>query len=178
MLYLLVLAAIVLIALIFLWILLLRSLFSTAPFIPIPKSILAQIIEALDIPDNGLVYDLGCGDGRVLSHAARRHPQAKFIGVEKNFIPYWIAKCRTRKNSRITISKNDFFATDLSNASCVYVYLFPSLMPKLLEKFQKELRPGTTVVSCDFRMADKEPERIIRTGRRVGLGGMILVYKF
>jgi len=176
--YILAIALVVLILFICFWFLLLRSLFSTAPFVPIPKSILAQITNALAIPDTGVVYDLGCGDGRVLRYAAKVHPNAKFIGIEKNTIPYWLAKFRTRKYPQISILKQDFFQTDISNASSVYVYLFPSLMPRIFEKFQKELKPGTTVVSCDFRMHDKEPKEIIRTGRRIGLGGMILIYKW
>src|SRR5476649_2317720 len=103
MIYFLGLAFIILIIFIFLWVLLLRSLFSTAPFVPIPKSILSQIVEALAIPKDGLVYDLGCGDGRVLSYAAKLYPEAKFIGIEKNTIPYWLAKIRTRKHNNITI---------------------------------------------------------------------------
>lgn len=178
MLYILALALIVLIVFICFWVLLLRSLFSTAPFVPIPKSILAQITTSLAIPNGGIVYDLGCGDGRVLCHAAKIHPNARYIGIEKNTIPYWLAKFRTRKYPQISILKQDFFKTDISNANSVYVYLFPSLMPRIFEKFQKELKPGATVVSCDFRMHEKEPQEIIRTGRRIGLGGMILIYRW
>jgi SAM-dependent methyltransferase len=178
MVYILAIALIVLVVFICFWVLLLRSLFSTAPFVPIPKSILAQITNALAIPNGGIVYDLGCGDGRVLRYAAKIQPNAQYIGIEKNAIPFWIAKFRTRKYPQITILKKDFFRTDISEANSVYVYLFPSLMPQIFAKFQKELKPGTIVVSCDFRMHEKEPQEIIRTGRRIGLGGMILIYKW
>lgn len=161
------------------WILFLIAAFSAAPFVPISKSLLQTITaDALGIGEGSVLYDLGCGDGRLLRFGAERHPNAAFIGIEKNLMPYAIAKFRTRKLPNVTIIRGDLYAADISNATHVYAYLFPSLMPKVLEKLQRELKPGGIAVSCDFRMEAKEPARIIRTGRRSGLGGMIFIYSF
>lgn len=59
---------------------------------PVPKEILPTIIKALAIKKGSLVYDLGCGDGRVLVAAAKVQPQAQYLGIEKSFLPYFLAR--------------------------------------------------------------------------------------
>ena len=63
------------------------ALFSpNAPVVTTPKDMLAKICEALDIKHDQIVYDLGCGDGRLIAYCASRYPQAKFVGIDSNLL--------------------------------------------------------------------------------------------
>lgn len=152
-----------------------------APFVPIPKEVLPQIIDALKIAPNSVVYDLGCGDGRVLFAGFKREPNATFIGLEKSLFPFVVASSRVQNFQKIHISiyKKNFFSADLSNATRVFLYLFPKLMKDLLPKLERELKPGTRVVSCDFAFTNRQPVETISLNRSSNsLGRTLYVYEF
>jgi SAM-dependent methyltransferase len=130
------------------------------PFIPVPESILPNIYKALDVKEGSVVYDLGCGDARVLIYGARRVPEASYIGIENNPFSVLFARVavwwqmRTGKKN-VQIIKKDFFTEDLSKATHIFTYLYPNIMDDLLQKFEKELAPGTRLVSIAFRFTQK-----------------------
>ncbi|HEY0221199.1 MAG TPA: hypothetical protein VGC58_03180, partial [Candidatus Paceibacterota bacterium] len=74
-----------------------------APFVPVPRGIMKEIVKNLDLKNDSILYDLGCGNGEVLIEAVREHPQIKAVGVELAFLPYLIAKFKTRKYKNIEI---------------------------------------------------------------------------
>jgi tRNA G46 methylase TrmB len=127
-----------------------------APFIPITQKILPRICELLELKSGNTVYDLGCGDGRFLIFAAQKYPETGFVGIESNFIAFWLASFNSRNLTNV-----NFFKCDLSPADAIYAYLFPKVMNPLLDKLQKELRPGSKMVSCDFYFENKKPESIL-----------------
>ncbi len=136
------------------------SLFATrAPFVEIPKEILGDIVKALDVKPGSVVYDLGSGDGRVLVACYREQPDAKYVGIDKAIVPHVYAGLRLRWRKiparNIKLLHKNFFRQDLSDATHVYVYLFPGLLKSLLPKLQKDLKPGTRVVSCDFEFPEE-----------------------
>ncbi len=94
--------------------------------------------------------DLGSGDGRIIFEAIRRGFDA--IGYDLNFvlniIAFWKAKFKGIKNAKFY--RKDFFRLDLSNIDIVFVYLYPNVLAKLEDKFLKELKAGTLVVSVDY----------------------------
>lgn len=153
-----------------------------APFVPIPKEIIPRIIEALKIGDDSVVYDLGCGDGRVLVGGYQVNPRARYVGIDKTLIPIaaagvnlWLKKL----NGKIKIYKKNFFKSDLSDATHIFTYLFPEIMQDLLSKLERELRPGARLVSCDFKFQNKKPARVINLGRAPHqLGHNLYVYEF
>lgn len=153
-----------------------------APFISVPKAILPEIVKALDIKDASQVYDLGCGDGRVLLACHRQNPKAAYIGIDKSILPVLIARFKIhwhKPRPPIKIIRQDFFKTDLSSATHVFIYLFSTMMEPLFKKLQKELKPGARLVSCDFKFKNKEPIEIIdlcRSSR--SLGQKLYVYEF
>ncbi len=160
--------------LVFLWF----SLTIKVPFISIPKEILPAIEKALALNEKSVVYDLGCGDGRVLAFLSRKNPNAAYIGIEKNLFAYFLAK-RKIKSRNPKIILGDFFAHDLSQASHIFLYLYPLLLNQLLPKFQKELKPGTIVVSCDYQFQNKPADQIINLNRPAhSLGRTLYLYKF
>lgn len=107
------------------------------------------IVQAAKITRDDVIYDLGCGDGTALITAAKLKG-ASGIGIEIDPSRVVIAKLRillNRLGGKVTIHRGDLFKTDISSASVVFVYLIPKTLNRLEEKFRKELRPGTRIVS-------------------------------
>ncbi len=142
---------------------LLTPLFSKVPFVPCRSSVLREIVDALNLNDNSVLYDLGCGDGRVLFTVTKNYKNVSCIGYEIAPFPYMLAKMRKffSRAKNVSIFYGDFFKVDLSNASHLFLYLFPALLDELLPKFQKELKKGTRIVSCDFKFKNMEPAEVI-----------------
>jgi tRNA G46 methylase TrmB len=139
-----------------------------SPFIPAKPGDLKQIAKALKIERDSIVYDLGAGDARVLISCSEIQPGAKYVGIEKNFLPYFWAKTRLLllgRSEKIKILKKDIFGTDISDATHVFIYLIPKQIEKLLPKFEKELKPGTRVLSLKFELPTKVQKEIIKLGK-------------
>lgn len=133
-----------------------------APFVPVSNSILKEVEKVIGINDKSIVYDLGCGDGRVLFFLSKLHPDAKFIGIERSVFPLFLAKIgvflnKDKTKNKIEIINKDFFKTDLSDATHVFTYLKPDVMDDLLPKLDKELKVGTKLVSLYFQFTLKKP---------------------
>lgn len=152
------------------------------PFVPVPKAALKEIIVALDLKEGSVLYDLGCGDGRVLFAAYRADPNVSCVGIEKSWLPLFLARLKLflmGKNRNITVLNKNFFQHDVSSATHVFVYLYSRVMDDLLLKLQKELKPGTRVVSCSFPFSDKKPLVVVDLNRRPNqLAQQLYVYEF
>jgi SAM-dependent methyltransferase len=172
-----VIVIVALISLLF-WVLILRSMASATPYVPISSKLFPVFEHELQLEDSSVFYDLGCGDGKVVAHIARNYPDVRCIGIEFSGIPYLVARIRTRSMPNVRIEHADFFTKDISDATHVYMYQFPILMPRLLEKFKKELQSGTKVLSCDFKLPEIIPRDVVKTGRPAGFGGTIYTYVF
>lgn len=155
-----------------------------APFVTSSKAVLKDIEKALDIKDDSLVYDLGCGDGRILFYLSLYHPKAKYFGVENSIFPFLLSKIgayynQKKINSQVEILRADFFKQDLSEATHIFTYLYPNVMDELLFKFDKELKPGTRLVSLSFQFTNKRPiEEIDLKRSKYKLGRKLYVYQF
>jgi len=160
---------------------LLTPFFSRVPFVPVRKRILKEVVAVLELRDDSMLYDLGCGDGRVLFSASKLHPKVSCVGVEIAPFPYlsakiWSILCRAKN---VSIHRADMFETDISSATHVFLYLFPAVMDSLLPKFEKELAKGTRVVSCDFQFKYKEPTKVVNlTSVSSGPNRTLFVYEF
>lgn len=160
---------------------LLQEITGRAPFIPISQDVLDDIVQALELSDTSIVYDLGSGDGRVVLAAAAVNTNAQAIGVERSVLPFVLShfekKRRGLTNARFV--RANFFDVPVNEATHVFLYLLPGLMNSLLPKLEKELRPGTRVVTCDFRFKDKMPVKTIDLQRKkYNLGRKIHIYEF
>lgn len=123
-----------------------------APWVPTPMKKVHAMLDLAEVGPEDVVYDLGCGDGRLVITAARRYG-AKAVGVEID--PLRVAWCRLMVGlwgvrDRVTILRGDFFDLDLSAATVVACFLRQRTNNKLEEKLLRELRPGTRVVSHIF----------------------------
>ena len=139
-----------------------------APFVPLPREVIPAVREALALDEGSVLFDLGCGEGRILIECCRAQPMARYVGIDLGWWPTVLARWRSRSFSTgrsITILCGDILLTDVSSATHVFTYLFPDLMNELLPKLTKELRPGTRLVSCDFYFSEKKPSRVIDLNR-------------
>ncbi len=146
-----------------------RSLiFTRSPFISVPEVILPDIISALALQPKSVLYDLGCGEARVLLAGAQAQPTATFIGLENRFYPRFMAVQKIKRQkikANIKITKDDLFKADFSGATHIFTYLFPACMAELEPKFIKLLKPGSRVVSCDFPLPNRQPDKVIKLDR-------------
>lgn len=132
-------------------------------FVATPQVIVDRMLEAAGVGPGDVVYDLGCGDGRMVITAATRFG-AKGVGVEIH--PQRVAEARdnarkARVDHLVRIEQGDIFEVDLRPATVVALYLFPELNTKLLPQL-KMLRPGSRIVSHDFGIEGYAPERSLR----------------
>jgi SAM-dependent methyltransferase len=130
-------------------------------FVPTPDEVVEAMLRLADVGANDVVYDLGSGDGRIPITAARRFG-ARGVGIELD--PALVAQAtRSAQQAgvadRVRFVEGDIFESDISPATVVTLYLLTSINERLRPKLQKELRPGTRIVSHQFRMGDWEPER-------------------
>ncbi|MBA3733282.1 hypothetical protein H0W91_02805 [Patescibacteria group bacterium] len=152
--------------------------FSThAPFVPVPDEVLEQIVASLKLSHNSVLYDLGCGNGKVLVEAVLTHPQIKAVGIERAFFPYLLAKLRTRNFQNITIKRANFFETDMSEATHFFTYLYPGLLRKLIPIMQDHTKKEVRVVSCDFESEEHTPVEIVELDNEyLNLGKRLYIY--
>ena len=133
-------------------------------YVPTRQSVVDAMLKVAKVGPNDVVYDLGCGDGRIVVSAAKLG--ARGVGIDID--PKRIAEANenVKKNGvgdRVRILNQDLFTTDLSEASVVTLYLLPSLNRKLRPTLWKTLKPGTRIVSHDFSMGeDWQPEQTLQ----------------
>lgn len=140
-----------------------------APFVPTPDYIVEQMLSAAKVTKNDVLYDLGSGDGRILFTAAESFG-ARAVGIEINSSLVEMSRQRIAElelGDRVKVVQNDLLAADLSEATVVTVYLLSSTNEQLKPKLEAELKPGSRVVSHDFRfMGWKEAHMVEVPGDR------------
>ncbi len=153
--------------------------FCRVPYVPSPRRNVTQIVALLGPKPGEKIVDLGCGDARILLAAWRKEPKGMYCGYESSLYPYLLAKFRIWRNKApIQVYRKNFFHADLRNTDKIYMFLLPRVMDRLLPKLQKELRPGTMLVSTDFMFSNKTPARMIALDEKAKLGKRLLVYQF
>jgi precorrin-6B methylase 2 len=130
-------------------------------FVPTPQSVVDAMLKLAGVHSGDVVYDLGCGDGRMVVTAAKRFG-VRGIGIDINPVRVQEALDNVKQNgvaNLVTIKNEDLFEADIKEASVVTLYLLTSLNIKLRPKLWKELKPGTRIVSNTFDMGDWKPEK-------------------
>lgn len=144
------------------------------PYVPTPDEIVAEMIRMARITEKDIVYDLGCGDGRIVI-AACRQTGARGVGVDID--PDRIAEClvnakEARVGDRVKFVRQDLFKTDFSEATVLALYLLPELNVKLRPRILNELKPGSRVISHNYSMGDWLPD----TARHMDSGHTIYLW--
>jgi protein-L-isoaspartate O-methyltransferase len=133
-----------------------------APYVPSPQPVVERMLEVADLKPFETVYDLGCGDGRVLLTAVREF-RAKAVGVELSEKLARDTQDQVTKlgfANRITVIQGDLMKVDLHPADVVTVYLLTSSNEELKPIFEKSLHKGARVVSHDFQIRGWKPDRV------------------
>jgi tRNA G37 N-methylase Trm5 len=133
------------------------------PYVPTTTEVVNAMLKLAKVTSNDVVYDLGCGDGRIVITAAKQY-RAKGVGIDINPERIKEANENARKanvTDKVKFVQDDLFETDFSKASVVTLYLLPSINLKLRPLLLKQLKPGTRIVSHAFDMGDWKPEKTI-----------------
>jgi precorrin-6B methylase 2 len=134
---------------------------SLAPYVPTPQDVVDKMLDMAQVTKDDVVYDLGCGDGRIVITAARNFG-ARGVGVDID--PERIKESEANAKAagvtdRVTFRLQDAMEVDVSPATVVTLYLLSSSNMKLRPMLTKQLRPGARIVSHAFSMGDWKPER-------------------
>lgn len=135
---------------------------SLAPFVPSPITVVERMLEAAQVKQGETVYDLGCGDGRVLITAVEKF-RAKAVGVELSQKLADAARGAIKQRgyeNRASIIQGNLLDVDLSNADVVTLYLLTDANSQLKPRLEKYLHPGARVVSHDFEIRGWKPVRV------------------
>jgi SAM-dependent methyltransferase len=132
-------------------------------YVPTPHHVVSEMLRLAAVTPTDVVYDLGCGDGRVLI-AAAQHYHARGVGIDID--PQRIEESRLNARQagvadRVQFFQQDLFETDIREASVVTLYLLPQLNRQLRPRLLSDLRPGARVVSHDFDMGDWQADQVI-----------------
>lgn len=134
-------------------------------------------MDVLELKAGSTFYDLGSGDGRVLEAATLREPMAKVTGLEIGPWPRLESKMRLKKyGDKVKVLNQNFFKADFSDASHIYLYLFPAILDKLEPIFNQTLKSGTRVVSCDFQFKGRTPDKVVAVPENKTLSKNIYLY--
>jgi SAM-dependent methyltransferase len=130
------------------------------PYVPTDEPVVAAMLRFAGVGPNDVVYDLGCGDGRIVI-AAAKHCGARGVGVDID--PQRIHESRenarnARVADRVRFECKSLFDTDVRDATIVMLYLLPSINLKLRPKFLTEMKPGSKIVANYFDMGDWKPD--------------------
>ncbi|HTQ46631.1 MAG TPA: class I SAM-dependent methyltransferase [Polyangiaceae bacterium] len=128
-------------------------------YVPTPQKVVDKMLEVAKVQSGDVVYDLGCGDGRIVVTAAKSYG-VQALGFDLN--PDRVREARENVRaagveSRASIKWANVFSVDLQPATVVTLYLLPELNVRLLPKLEK-LRPGARVVSHDFDIQGVVPD--------------------
>ena len=133
------------------------------PYVPTPQEVVNRMLELAKVKKGDVLYDLGCGDGRIVITAAQKYG-ARGVGIDIN--PERIREARENaKKAGVTdlveFRQQDLFKTNFTEASVVTLYLLPDVNVKLRPQLLKQLKPGTRIVSHDFDMGEWKPEKVV-----------------
>ena len=126
---------------------------SNEPYFHTPDHLIGPKLALLNLQDGELLVELGCGDARVLIEACRIHPNIQCRGYENR--PEIVAEAKrlikeAGLEDRITVSEEDMFDVDLSEANAVIMYFTRFILGALSLKLERELKPGSRIVTHDF----------------------------
>jgi cyclopropane fatty-acyl-phospholipid synthase-like methyltransferase len=133
------------------------------PYVPTPNNVVSEMLKLAAVTKDDVVYDLGCGDGRIVIAAARDFG-ARGVGVDINPERIKEAEENARKagvSDRVKFIEGDLFKADIKDATVVTLYLMTHVNQKLRPRLWKELKPGTRVVSQTFSMGDWKAEKTV-----------------
>ncbi|MFV1967227.1 MAG: cyclopropane-fatty-acyl-phospholipid synthase family protein [Pirellulaceae bacterium] len=136
-------------------------------YVATPHDVVAKMLDFAQISKDDVVYDLGCGDGRIVATAARRHG-CRAKGFDINPARVEEARATVEKyqvSDLVAIEQQDVFELDLTPASVITLYLLPEMNVRLVPQLEK-LKPGSRVVAQDYGIEGVTPIQSVRMRSR------------
>ena len=152
---------------------------SLAPYVPTPQDVVERMLDMAAVTKNDVVYDLGCGDGRIVITAAKKYG-ARGVGVDLD--PERIAESKANAEKAgvaklVEFRLQDAMTVDVSPATVVTLYLLTASNLKLKPILTKQLKPGARIVSHAFSMGDWPPEKDEEFRDANGISRRLMVWK-
>jgi uncharacterized protein (TIGR03000 family) len=150
-------------------------------YVPTPAEVVEEMLKLAEVGKDDVVYDLGCGDGRIVITAVEKFAARRGVGVDID--PQRIRESKANAEQHRVADKVEFRQgdvldiKDLSNASVVTLYMSEDLNLRLRPILQKTLKPGARVVSHRFTMGDWKPQKTITVNDREGEKYRLLLWK-
>ena len=146
-----------------------REIHKDVPFVPTLPEIVDEMLRLANVGRDDVVYDLGCGDGRLVITAIKKFGAKRGVGVDID--PQRIKESKENAQAagvahRVKFDEQDLFKTNIKEATVVTLYLLPEINLKLRPKLLAELKPDTRVVSNSFDMGDWKYEKIAFVGEQ------------
>jgi SAM-dependent methyltransferase len=152
---------------------------SLAPYVPTPQGVVERMLELAEVTSKDVVYDLGCGDGRIVITAAKKYG-ARGVGVDIDPDRIREAKANAKEagvENLVVFQQQDAMTVDVSPASVVTLYLLSSSNLKLRPILTRQLRPGSRIVSHAFSMGDWEPLKVVTVDDPDGYSRTLYLWK-
>ena len=150
-----------------------------SPFLASSAAVIELMLRLAEVQPGETVYDLGCGDARILVMAAQKYG-ARGVGVELDAEVFALARDNVRSHGlkdRITLVRGNLFDADLRDADVVALYLLPEALARLRPMLEQQLRPGARVVTHDFGIPLWQATRIEKLDRGEGTKHTIQLYR-
>ena len=136
------------------------------PYVPTTEPAVEAMLKLAGVRKTDVVYDLGCGDGRIVI-AAAKNIGARAVGIDINPVRISEAKENAKKagvEKLVRFEENDLFQADIHEASVVTLFLLPDVNLRLRPKLIQDLKPGTRIVSNTFDMGEWKAEKEVTVG--------------
>ena len=148
-----------------------KGAFLDAPYIATEYRVVEAMLKPLELRSGDIIYDLGCGDGRIVIEAVKKFG-VRGVGIDidpRRIVESKANAIAARVSDRTVFLQKDLFESDIREATAVAIFLFPEMNQKLIPKFYNELKPGTRIVSHNFGIGEWRPDQEIPL--RVGIDG-------
>lgn len=131
------------------------------PFVPSPMIVVDRMLQLAEVRKDDVIYDLGCGDGRILIQAAKKY-SARGVGVDMN--PSLVEEARRKAAEEgvshlVEFRAGDALQVDISTATVVMLYMYKWFNNEMRPKLQR-LKPGSRVVAHDYDIDDWKPTQV------------------
>ncbi len=131
------------------------------PWVPTRKQLIGHIMRVGRVGPGDVFYDLGCGDGRVVIEAAKRGAYGVCVEIREDLIREAMKRAKEEGvYDRIEFINDDFHRVDVRRATVVYMYLLTRVNEALRPKLERELKPGTRVITLDFEVPGWRPVHV------------------
>lgn len=141
------------------------------PWVPTREEFIEQALDLAQVGKGDVLYDLGCGDGRIVIAAAKRGAKAVCVELNPELLKKAMENAQAEGVSHmIRFIREDIFKVDLSDATVVYMYLLRSVNDLLKPKLKSELKKGTRIISLDFEISGWKEVKVMRVSSPARVG--------